>query len=45
MHTPGGCYDWVLDLLNVHDGDELVDVFPGTGVMGERFAARFEEVA
>lgn len=25
---------WVLDLLNVQPGDELVDVFPGTGVMG-----------
>ena len=25
---------WVLDLLNVQEGDEVVDVFPGTGVMG-----------
>ena len=24
---------WVLDLLNVQPGDEVVDVFPGTGVM------------
>lgn len=39
---PAFC-DWVLDLLNVRPGDELVDVFPGTGVMGERFAARCEE--
>lgn len=25
---------WVLDLLNYQDGDEIVDIFPGTGVMG-----------
>jgi len=25
---------WVLDLLGYVDGDELTDVFPGTGVMG-----------
>jgi hypothetical protein len=25
---------WILDLLNVQPGDEVVDVFPGTGVMG-----------
>jgi hypothetical protein len=29
---------WVLDLLNVRPSDELVDVFPGTGVMGRVFA-------
>ena len=26
---------WVLDLLNYQEGDEMVDLFPGTGVMGE----------
>lgn len=26
--------EWVLDLLGVVEGDEVVDVFPGTGVMG-----------
>lgn len=26
--------DWVLDLLNAQVGDEIVDLFPGTGVMG-----------
>lgn len=31
--------DWVLDLLNVWPGDEAVDLFPGTGVMGRRAAA------
>ena len=25
---------WVLDLLGYIEGDELVDLFPGTGVMG-----------
>ena len=30
---PGFC-SWVLRLLGYEDGDELVDVFPGTGVMG-----------
>lgn len=25
---------WILDLLNVQQGDEVVDLFPGTGVMG-----------
>jgi hypothetical protein len=25
---------WILDLLNVQEGDEVVDLFPGTGVMG-----------
>lgn len=26
---------WVLDLLNVQQGDAVFDVFPGTGVMGD----------
>ena len=34
---------WILDLLNFQPGDELVDLYPGTGVMGriasERSAA------
>lgn len=25
---------WVLQLLNVQSGDEVVDLFPGTGIMG-----------
>lgn len=25
---------WILDLLGYRDGDELADLFPGTGVMG-----------
>lgn len=26
--------EWILDLLGYQDDDELVDLFPGTGVMG-----------
>lgn len=36
---------WVLDLLNVQDGDELMDLFPGTGVMGRILAMRASELA
>lgn len=25
---------WILELLNVQPGDEVVDLFPGTGIMG-----------
>ncbi len=25
---------WILDLLNVQRGDEVVDLYPGTGIMG-----------
>lgn len=25
---------WILDLLNVCEGDEVVDLYPGTGIMG-----------
>lgn len=25
---------WILDLLNVQIGDEIIDLFPGTGIMG-----------
>lgn len=31
---------WLMDVLNVEPGDELVDVFPGTGVIGRIFAER-----
>jgi hypothetical protein len=34
--------EWVLDLLNVLPGDEVVDLYPGTGVMGRVAAARTE---
>jgi hypothetical protein len=34
---------WVLDLLNVQPGDTVVDLFPGTGVMG-RIAAEVTRV-
>jgi hypothetical protein len=34
---------WVADLLGYVDGDELVDIFPGTGVMGRVLAqGRFQ---
>lgn len=26
---------WILDLLNVQAGDQVVDLYPGTGIMGE----------
>lgn len=26
---------WILDLLNAQQGDEVADLFPGTGIMGE----------
>lgn len=31
---------WVLDLLNVHPGDSVDDIFPGTGIMGRVALAR-----
>lgn len=31
---PEAFCEWVLDLLNVLPGDEVVDLFPGTGTMG-----------
>jgi len=31
---PEAFCEWVLDWLNVEGGDEVVDIFPGTGVMG-----------
>lgn len=26
---------WILSLLNVQEGDEVDDLFPGTGIMGK----------
>lgn len=37
---PESFCDWVLDLLNVQPRDSVVDLFPGTGVMGRVAAAR-----
>jgi hypothetical protein len=31
---------WVLDLLNVQPGDQVVDLYPGTGIMGRVAASR-----
>lgn len=28
---PVGLYRWLLEVLNIQPGDELVDIFPGTG--------------
>ena len=36
---PEAVCSWVLDLLNVQPGDEVVDIFPGTGVMSRVAAA------
>jgi hypothetical protein len=33
---------WVLDLLNFQPGDVMVDLFPGTGIMGRVVADRSE---
>jgi hypothetical protein len=35
---------WILELLNVQAGDEVVDLFPGTEIMG-RVAAEVTSVA
>jgi hypothetical protein len=37
---PAAFCDWVLDLLNVQDGDEVNDLYPGTGGMSERVLVR-----
>jgi hypothetical protein len=37
---PEAFCEWVLDLLNVQPGDEVVDLFPGTGIMSRVAAAR-----
>jgi hypothetical protein len=31
---------WLCDLLGLRDGDELVDLYPGTGVMGRVWERR-----
>lgn len=31
---PESVCGWILDLLNVEPGDTVVDLFPGTGIMG-----------
>lgn len=36
--------EWVLDLLNYQPGDELADIFPGTGVMGRVVDGRTMEL-
>lgn len=37
---PAAFCEWLCDVLNVQPGDELVDLFPGTGAMGAAVAAR-----
>lgn len=37
---PSDFCGWVLDLLNVQPGDEVIDLYPGTGIMGEVAAER-----
>lgn len=38
--------EWILDLLGYQNGDEIVDLFPGTGVMGAVASQlRIEEAA
>lgn len=32
--------EWILDLLNVQEGDEVIDLFPGTGIMTRTAAFR-----
>lgn len=32
--------EWVCDLLNAQEGDEMVDLYPGTGIMGEVASGR-----
>lgn len=37
---PEAFCEWVLDLLNVQHGDQVVDLFPGTGAMGVAASTR-----
>jgi len=39
---PDGFCFWLFDLLNLKRGDELVDVFPGSGAVGHAWA-RYQE--
>lgn len=42
---PFGFCEWVLDLLNVQPGDTVIDVFPGTHIMGEVVASYLQAKA
>ena len=35
---------WILELLNVQAGDEVIDLFPGTGIMGQVVTERAREL-
>lgn len=37
---PEAFCEWILDVLNVQTGDELHDLYPGTGMMSQTFAKR-----
>jgi hypothetical protein len=37
---PPAVVEWVFSLLGLRDGDQLEDLFPGTGVVGVTWAAR-----
>jgi len=37
---PEGFCQWLFDVLNVEDGDELVDLYPGTGIVTTMFERR-----
>ena len=39
---PPAVCDWIMDLLNVQPGDRLDDLYPGTGIMGHRYALRVD---
>jgi hypothetical protein len=41
---PEAFCEWVLDLLNVQGGDEVKDLFPGTGVMGSVATVRCNQL-
>lgn len=42
---PEAFCEWVLNLLNAQPGDELVDLYPGTGVMSRVAHRRLQEAA
>ena len=42
---PESVCGWILDLLNVPPGDEVVDLFPGTGIMGRVAKERCDHAA
>ena len=39
---PDAFCDWLLDVLNVEPGDEVIDLFPGTGSLGRAVERRSE---